>query len=732
MSTTTATGPMPDNGNERHATVLPFPSTTNTAETGTPGTAVEPAGLVIDGELVDEDGSSNVPALRQRAGELMPHGRQVTAVAATAGLTAARAAYKVWRGHGTWFARLLQAATFAHYKERINAARAQGDVAALAEWQDRLKDAKATRRQRIVEAPRTIVAGVVAALLVVVILAALLFLIGVTVWLWDGGWRWDEWWSFVAGTGNVLGIAFMVALQVSVFAVPVAWLVAAYRAGANAATMPGWAMTAAQRQETNVVVTPAGIGAALAHLGIPALNRAIKDGWTVEFATPPVRVNNRGYQSVFSLPLGVTTEMLADKREVLARNLHRDTIEVWPTGAERAGYVDLWVSDPGSGRKPAPAYPLLDSGVVDVFTAVPFGVSQRGDVIAPPLVEANMVFGGLPGQGKSNAVRVVMLGAALDPLAELRVFVFANNGDFDAYQPRLAQYERGTGPEVAEAALDALRELYAEVDRREARLAELGVKKVTRALAEKYPDLRPIIAGFSECHELFGHAEFGKEAGEVAVNVVKRGRKTGVILAFDTQSSRAAAIPPALVENVAVNVCFYVKTWRNNDGFLGDGSFASGVRATELRYKVDRGTAVTTGTTDETFELLKWFYIEADDSGYDAAAEVIARAMQKVHPAVPVGSPKREASKPVTRDLLEDLAEVLGYDTVNVADVPALLAKYAPDWAPYRKLTGKQLRAELASLGVKVPSTGNRYPVDPVTIREALAKRATADLDDED
>ena len=36
-----------------------------------------------------------------------------------------------------------------------------------------------------------------------------------------------------------------------------------------------------------------------------------------------------------------------------------------------------------------------------------------------------------------------MLGAALDPLAELRVFVFANNGDFDAYQPRLARYERG-------------------------------------------------------------------------------------------------------------------------------------------------------------------------------------------------------------------------------------------------------------------------------------------------
>ena len=47
------------------------------------------------------------------------------------------------------------------------------------------------------------------------------------------------------------------------------------------------------------------------------------------------------------------------------------------------------------------------------------------------------------GQGKSNAARVTMLGAALDPLAVLWVFVFANNGDFDAYQPRLARYHRG-------------------------------------------------------------------------------------------------------------------------------------------------------------------------------------------------------------------------------------------------------------------------------------------------
>ena len=67
--------------------------------------------------------------------------------------------------------------------------------------------------------------------------------------------------------------------------------------------------------------------------------------------------------------------MIADKRAVLARNVHRDEIEVWPTAAERAGHVATWVADPGVLSKPAPEYPLLHEGTADVFRGVPGGVS---------------------------------------------------------------------------------------------------------------------------------------------------------------------------------------------------------------------------------------------------------------------------------------------------------------------------------------------------------------------
>lgn len=724
-----------EHDDHEHANVVPLPvrhaeaTRLDTADEKAAGVGVVEPDTAVSGEVLTP--AREAELARDRVGDGSEKARPtVKRLAAEGARLALRSGYRVYRGHEQWAARAVRAATYAHYREQVLAARAAGDAAGVAEWLDRLRQAKADRRDRIAGAPRALMMLVLSVLVAVIVLLGVLLVVGVSVHLWDGGWTWGEWWSFVAGTGEVLGVLVMLAVQAAVIGAPVAWLLAAHRAGAGVADAPAWALSSTEREESHRIVTPAGIGEALAHLPIPDLRREIKAGWTVQFSTPPVRVNNRGYQAVFSLPMGVTPEMIADKREVLARNLFRDATEVWPAKSDKAGYVDLWVADPGLATRPAPPWPLMDKGTVDVFDGVPFGVAQRGDVIAPPLVAVNLFFGGMMGQGKSNAARVVMLGAALDPLAELMVFVFAGNGDFDAYAPRLARYHKGVKPETFDAAVATLQELYDEMERREDRLAELGAKKVSRGLAEKHPELRPKVALFSECHELFG-GDRREEATELAVGILKRARKTGITLLFDTQSSRADAVPPAIVELVQINACFHVKSWRSNDGFLGDGSFQAGIRATELRPGKDRGTSILTGATDERFEILKWFYIPVDDdAGWDAATEVIERAMRAVNPAVVTGNPPTAA--PVRRDLLEDLAEALGHDTVPAADVPALLAKLAPDWTPYRKLTGKQVRELLAAEGVKVPSTGNRYPVDPVTVREALAKRATRDLDGQD
>jgi S-DNA-T family DNA segregation ATPase FtsK/SpoIIIE len=157
----------------------------------------------------------------------------------------------------------------------------------------------------------------------------------------------------------------------------------------------------------------------------------------------------------------------------------------------------------------------------------------------------------------------------------------------------------------------------------------------------------------------------------------------------------------------------------------------TGIRATELRPGKDVGTSIVTGATPERFEIVKWFYIEADDdTGYDAATDVIARAMGYLDQRTPIAEISA-GPKPARRDLLNDLIAVLGEQRVPAADVPALLRDLAPDHAPYHGLTGIKLREILErEYGIRVASTGNRYPVDPNKIRACIARRAHDDPED--
>ena len=723
-------------------TTTPDPEPDPNAAAG--GAELEPAPEIVEGELLRDEQAAAL-ARRQGVRRWVParmvvlvvrvcrRGHSVLVWRGVRGATGVL--HVICQGFASWGRRAWDAGTLGAYRRQIKAAEALGDRALLAEWTQRREQAAQARHQRLLELPALATGLARLAVGAVIGLVVALLALGLLVWLSGAG-------SVVGPVLAALTLASWACTVIAliftpaVASIPVWVLVAAWREGRRRGSPPGWALAETRGDEDEgAVITPMGIAQALAHLGIGELNKAMKKGWTVAFITPPTRVNNRGYHTVFDLPLGVTPTMIADKTDVLARNLHRAPRETWPSQAQQPGCVDLWVSDPGATEKPAPEYPLLHAGTCDVFAGVPLGISQRGEVIAPPLVQNNMVFGGLMGQGKSNGARVTILGAALDPLAEIWVFVFASNGDFDVYQPRLARYEKfGQGNEdaVCAAALASLEELYTEVGRREGRLAQLGAKKVTRTLAEKHPDLRPRVALFSECHELFGHEHLGKLAADIATKTLRRARKTAITLGFDTQSSRADAIPPKIVELVAINACFAVKTWRSNDGFLGDGSFHAGIRATELRPGKDQGTCVLTGATTERFEILKWFYIEAnDDTGYDAATEVITRALTTVHPAVPVlGQRPAGPAVPQTRDLLTDLTHVLGTDPLPAADIPPLLTRLAPHWAPYRRMTGKSLREALAREGVKVPTTGNRYPLDPTAVRQALARRATTQRDD--
>ena len=141
------------------------------------------------------------------------------------------------------------------------------------------------------------------------------------------------------------------------------------------------------------------------------------------------------------------------------------------------------------------------------------------------------------------------------------------------------------------------------------------------------------------------------------------------------------------------------------------------------------GTAVVKGFSGARSEMVQGYFLDVDKN-HDEVSPIIARALTTIADAGRLlpGDRARAPQIQTARDLLEDLDEVLDADPVPSADVPALLARLAPQ---YQALSGKALRDQLAAHGIKVPSTGNRWPLDPVTVREALARRATDDLDDD-
>jgi predicted acylesterase/phospholipase RssA len=176
---------------------------------------------------------------------------------------------------------------------------------------------------------------------------------------------------------------------------------------------------------------------------IAPLGRAFKQGWQPRWVAPTSR-QGKGWHTQLQLPLGVTVEMINAKKPVLAHNLLRLPVEVWPTEPrDQPGVMDLWVADQGSLSGPVPPWPLLDGGKADYFATVPAGVSQRGEPVTARLMAANYMIGGIMGSGKSSLVIGLLLGALLDPLVEAEVYVMAYNGDYDPLEPRLNVLVKG-------------------------------------------------------------------------------------------------------------------------------------------------------------------------------------------------------------------------------------------------------------------------------------------------
>lgn len=488
----------------------------------------------------------------------------------------------------------------------------------------------------------------------------------------------------------------------------------------------GWAATAGDA-DADIQIDENTIGRALQALRIAQINDYLtREKLPLQYLVP-CRVDGRGTHAVIRLPAGVTAERIAKRRADLATGLYRQAKEVWPTTGAEAGILDLWVADKGALAEGAGPYPLLTEGFTDFFKPVPFGKTLRGDPIGAPLAERNTITGGMPGQGKSSAARIVMAGAALDPTAELIIWVPDTNFDFEAFRPRCSRYVMGAEDDHIRQIRDDLLELQAEVQARGERLVRHAVPSVTRALASANVGLHPIAALLEEAHIAIQHPTYGKEIAALLIYIVKLGRKRAIHLLVSTQAPTKDSMPRDVTRNCSNGIAFAVGDHVANDGLLGQGAYTSGQRATELIPGTDKGTALVKGFSGERSDMVQVYYLDVA-KGQDQVTPIIRRALAEIERrdrAVPGTDRARPAIE--SRDLLADLGAVLDTtedgDRVRLSDLPALLRDHAPRWNPYKTITATAIRDALDTGGVRWTNTGNVPRLDPADLRTALADR---------
>ncbi|TDC76445.1 DUF3631 domain-containing protein [Actinomadura sp. 7K507] len=486
----------------------------------------------------------------------------------------------------------------------------------------------------------------------------------------------------------------------------------------------GWIGTPTDRSvlDTAVVSTKAPkltseiVVRALAALGNAEINKTVgKGGSGITFPAPITR-DGPGWRAEVDLPYGVTATDIMERRDRLASGLRRPLGCVWPEPAhdQHAGRLVLWVGDQDMNQVKPNAGPLAKAAArVDLFKAVPFGTDQRGRPITVELMYANALFGAMPGMGKTFALRVLALAAALDPSAELRVYELKGTGDLSAMEKVAHQYGSGQDDETLAAALEALREVRKDLERRAKTIRKLPKdicpeNKVTPDLAAKRSlRLYPSVFVLDECQNLFAHPDYGDEAARLAIDIIKLGRALGVILLLATQRPDKDSLPTGVSANVGLRFCLKVMGQTENDMILGTSMYKNGIRATTFTKK-DKGIGYLAGEADDP-QIVRGYYI--DNPAADRIADH-ARALRKAAGTL-TGYAIGEDTAPDADEgasLLEDLAAVMapGEAKVHSQVLVGRLAELRPAaYGPWVDLDGigkaKQLAAALKPYGIGTP-----------------------------
>ncbi|MEH0423138.1 ATP-binding protein [Streptomyces sp. B21-083] len=619
--------------------------------------------------------------------------------------------------------RTWEGRTASRYERMIRAAEAAGLLEEVKEWEARGHQFRAARHRRRMDmlqlalnAPKAIASATVGT-------GGVLLMLGVLL-----AWANHDITDVLAPLEAVIELVRWAALIAGIVwgpaltATPWIALAAVWAIGQQRHTAPQWALPV-QVRDVGGPITPSVVVTAFRDLGISALRKSIEAMGDVGAAMlSPIVIAGCGVELDVTLPTGVSTEEIQQRRKKLAENLNRHEHEVFINIPEAARTVRLWIADSGALDEPIGPSPLVtDPDVRAEYKTgrAPWGQSLRGDAVALSVYQRHMLITGLSNQGKTASLRAIALWLAFDPTVEFWIGDLKGIGDWRMFMGLAAVLIEGPTDEHACAVTE---------------MVEAAVKEMeTRLQAPAGTVHDPLVVIVDEAQVAFMNPlkddnklpYGGKKATSRYFMACRRlhnqGRAVNVTLWQGTQDPTDENLPKLVREGAHTRASLVVGTESQAKMALGDKAVDGGAAPHLLRQGLDKGTVVVASDgiqipAGEASITVRTHFIDTDP-----AKEIAERAKQLRNGVATVH--RLEAVQDV--DPLADILAALG-KTPRMRTQDVLHGLRTRNEAYYGEWKYGDLKEFLEGFGAEPHKSEGVMVVDRKKVIDAIADRDAA------
>ncbi|MFD4140246.1 ATP-binding protein [Streptomyces sp. NPDC058572] len=497
-------------------------------------------------------------------------------------------------------------------------------------------------------------------------------------------------------------------------------LLALWAVGRNQQAAPQWALPANTRSGEGEPITPSIVVKALRDLGIPALRNAIKEmGDAGASMLGPIRIAGCGVEVDVTLPSGVSTNEVQNKRRKLAENLTRHEHEVFITIPQAARTVRLWIADSGALDEPIGPSPLATDDTLKADYAkgkAPWGQDLRGDAASLSLYQRHLLITGLSNQGKTAALRALALWLALDKSVEFRIADLKGAGDWAMFDGLATILIQGPTDEHVIEATEMVEGGVREMERRlQAAPGTIFPPLILLVDEAQVAFMCPVV---DEDKRPYGGSKATSRYFMGARKIHNQGRAVNVLMWQGTQDPTDQNLPKLVREGAHTRASLALGTESQARMALGDKAVDGGAAPNLLRPGLDKGTVVVASDgiaipAGQSSITVRTHYIDTD-----AASEIAGRA-KALRDGV---TTLRVIERGEERDPLADIATVIG-DAPRVLTQDVLKRLAALNEDAYGGWSFIDLKRVLDGTGAEPYKSDGRMVVGRDRITRALANR---------